>query len=245
MTDHHHPLPVPDYHVPFHPLTLSPLPADFLLSLPRKGEADSRDERAGPDNPAPLDNLRLGEAEGEIVGQVADTVEEVEGEGPGDEELETTLGGEREGTESGDEGLALDVPAEEGRDEVGAKVDVESGRETTAGDTGPDGGAEPGLLHLVDCQVRGDGAAEALLCEKLEAILGGELGGCDGAVRLEKLVSIVILVHRVCWVFGSFCEGIVGSMCFKGKGETREGQLRTETGSSTCFVKRRSWGSAG
>lgn len=50
------------------------------------------------------------------------------------------------------------MPAEERRGEVGDEVDVGGAGECAAGDTCPGGGTEPGLLHLVDAQMRGDGA---------------------------------------------------------------------------------------
>lgn len=93
---------------------------------------------------------------------MADAVEGVEGKRPGDEELDAGLDGKGEGTERGDEGGGLEVPAEEGSGEVGGAEDVEAAREAGAGEALPDGAAEEGLLLVVDIEVGGDGAVEAL-----------------------------------------------------------------------------------
>lgn len=59
--------------------------------------------------------------------------------------------------------------------EVGGEVDVGGTGQSAAGDTSPSRGTEPGLFHLVDAQVRRDGAVETLLDEDLLALLRGEL----------------------------------------------------------------------
>lgn len=111
-----------------------------------------------------------------------DAVDEVKGERESQGELDGALDDKGQSSEAGSQGSALDVEAEKRRGEVGGEVDVRSAGERAAGDTGPSGGAEPGLFHLVDAQVRRDGAFETLLDEDLLALLGGELLGRDGSM---------------------------------------------------------------
>lgn len=115
-----------------------------------------------------------------------DAVDEVEGEGESQGELDGTLDDERQGSEAGCQGGALDVEAEKRRGEVGSEVDVGGAGERTAGDTGPSGSTEPGLFHLVDTQVRRDGAVETLLDEDLLALFRGELLSRDGSVKERR-----------------------------------------------------------
>lgn len=93
---------------------------------------------------------------------MSDTVDGMEDERPGHGELQRTLDRERQGAEGGDQRGGLEVPADQGRGEVGEGVAVEEAGEGGAGDALPDGTAEVGLLLVVDLEVRGDGAAEAL-----------------------------------------------------------------------------------
>lgn len=112
-----------------------------------------------------------------------DAVDEVEGERESQGKLDGALDDERQGSEAGSQGSALDVEAEKRRGEVGGEVDVRGAGERAAGDTSPSGGAEPGLLHLVDAQVRRDWAIETLLDEDLLALFGGELLSRDGSMN--------------------------------------------------------------
>jgi hypothetical protein len=131
-------------------------------------------------------DLGLGVPLSNVKDQVPDAVDEVVGEGEGEEgELEEALDEEGERGEPRGEAGALDVEADEGRDEVGGEVGVGGAREDAAGDAGPGGGGEPDLAELVDAQVRGDGAGEALLGEDVLALGQGDLGGGGGGTGGE------------------------------------------------------------
>lgn len=110
-----------------------------------------------------------------------EAVDEVVGEGEAEEgELEQTLDEEGQGGGGGDEGGGLEVPADDGGDEVGGEVGVGGAGEDAAGDTGPGGGGEPGLLDLVDAEMGSDGAVQTLLVEDVGALGLRDLGGGSG-----------------------------------------------------------------
>lgn len=109
--------------------------------------------------------------------------EEVEGEGEAKGELETALDGKGQAAESGGDAGALDMQANQGSGDVRGHVGVQGAGEGAAGDTGPGGCAEPGLLYLVDAQVGGDGTVQALVDEDLLALLEAELVGGGGGSR--------------------------------------------------------------
>lgn len=126
------------------------------------------------------------EADGHVEGEVADAVDGVEGERPGGEELEGALGGEGQGAKRRGQRRALEVPADEGRGQVGRREHVQAAAEGGARDALPGGAAEPRLLLVVDLEVRGDGAAEALLGQEGGAVGGGEFLGRYGPVLGER-----------------------------------------------------------
>lgn len=95
-----------------------------------------------------------------------DSIERVESEGERKQSLGRELESHRPGGESGGEGGALEVPAECGRGEVGQTEEVESTGQGDSGDS-VERGEVPGYLGLVDSQVGGDGAVEALFGEDL------------------------------------------------------------------------------
>ena len=77
------------------------------------------------------------------------------------------------------------MPTEQGGDEVAKAEDVETSREDGARNAVEDGEV-PGYLRLVDGEVRGDGAGEALFYKAF--VGGGGVGrrgvgdsGCDGS----------------------------------------------------------------
>jgi len=119
-----------------------------------------------------------------------DAVEEVIDERPRDDGLEGTLGEDAEAGEGLNEGRGLDVPAEERGGEVDDAVAVEGTGEGASGDTGPDGGTEPGLLGAVDLEVGGDGADLALGDEEGFFLVGGELLGHDGGAGEGRVSTI-------------------------------------------------------
>ena len=115
-----------------------------------------------------------------------DAVPEVEHEGPGDEELEAALDGDGPGSDGGCDARALQVPARQGRDEVGRREDVYPSREDGARDALPGRGAEPRLVLAVYLEVRAHGSAQALpreerlfVCVRALLCLGGRGGSGD------------------------------------------------------------------
>lgn len=93
---------------------------------------------------------------------MAAAVDAVEGEGPGEEELEGALDGQGQGAEGGGHRGRLDLPAQQGRGQVRRRENVQAAAEDAAGNTVPDGATEPRLRRVVDLQMGGDGALAAL-----------------------------------------------------------------------------------
>lgn len=150
------------FFLPTHPL---------MLPLQAKSQVATTDEARYPQSSLSPLNLALGESNTQVVDQVLDAVDKVEGKGESKSELDGALDDEGQGSEAGSQRGALDVEAQERGGEICGEVDVGGAGEHAAGDTGPGGGAEPGLLHLVDAQVGGDGAVQALVDEDLLAFL--------------------------------------------------------------------------
>lgn len=165
-----------------HPLTYTHTPRHrnrpYLI---QEAETEGQDDGRARDDLGPHADLRAGEAQGPVVGEMADAVEEVVDEGPGEHALDGALDEEGHGGEGGDEGGRLDVPAQQRGDQVQARVGVERAGEGAARYAGPDRGAEPGLLGPVDLQVGGERAVEALGGQEGVFVRGGELLGRDGA----------------------------------------------------------------
>ena len=84
---------------------------------------------------------------------------------------------DRPGCETSRQASTLDMPAEEGRDEIGGAEDVETSAEERGGDA-VCGTAVPGDLRLVNSEMGRDGTGEALFCEDLVVGLGFGDGGC-------------------------------------------------------------------
>ena len=129
---------------------------------------------------------------------MADAVEQVEHERPGDQELQAALDSKRQGADGCSGAGALEVPAQQRGGQVGGGVGVEGAAEDAAGDTGPDGGGEPGLVLGVDAQVWGGRALAALRGEQLlgvglrdvlrrstTGLDGGQGGGGAGAEEVR------------------------------------------------------------
>lgn len=145
---------------------------------------ESKSNRTGNaqthDSPARADDGRVVQGTTQIPGQVAETVHAVVGEGEGQGGLEQNLGSDGKSTHGSNHGGRLQVPAEGGRGEVGSGPQVESTGEGNTGDT-VQGGTDPADLGLVDAQVRGDRAVQALLSQDLGRVLsvGGRSDGSD------------------------------------------------------------------
>lgn len=114
---------------------------------------------------------------------MTDTVDGVEDERPGDQELQATLERHGEGAEGSGERGRLEVPAEEGSDQVGGAEGVEAAGEDRTGDTCPDGAAEPCLALVVNLQMGCYGTALALGGEERLGIGFAQLGGGHGSDR--------------------------------------------------------------
>lgn len=108
------------------------------------------------------------------------SVNSMEHKRPRSNELDTRLRRQRQTGESRNERLALQVPAGQRSDQVRGAVQVQKTAETGTREALPDGTAEIGLLLVVDGEVGGDGALEALLVEEGAGVGGGDFLGCDG-----------------------------------------------------------------
>lgn len=106
---------------------------------------------------------------------MADAGDGVLGEGPGDEELETSLGESGPGGDGGGHAGGLEVPAGQRGDEVGGAKDVQAASQEGSRDTLPDGAAQPRLSVVVNLEVRRHGPLEALLGQEAVGIAVGEL----------------------------------------------------------------------
>lgn len=114
-------------------------------------------------------------------------VERVVSERQGDGHLGQDLKGERPGGEGSGDDAALEVPADGGRDEVEGAEGVESTGQSDARHA-VERGAVPRDLRLVDAEVGGDGAVQALLGEDLLGGFGvGDGLGCGVSGWLQVL----------------------------------------------------------
>lgn len=125
---------------------------------------------------------------GGVVDEVLDAVDAVEDERPGEDDLDAALDGEGQRGEGGGDAGGLEVPTREGRDEVADRVGVEAAREEHAREALPDGGAEEGLVLVVDLEVGGHGPLQPLLGQDGLAVCGRHglrRGGADLQRRRE------------------------------------------------------------
>lgn len=106
-----------------------------------------------------------------------DAIPGMKGKGKGDRHLGGQLRSERPAGEACRQGGSVEMPAEQGRDEVGGAEDVEAAGEDGAGNA-VQPGQEPGYLRTVDLQVGGDGAVEALRGEDRVRVGGAGGLGC-------------------------------------------------------------------
>lgn len=151
-----------------------------MKPLQTKRKEQSAQSAGNPCHGLRLHNSRLVKALAQVEDQMPAAVDEVVGEGEAQQELDSVVHhGGHVGEGLGQRG-ALDVPAEQGSDEVRCEVDVRGAGEGAAGDTGPGGVAEPGLVELIDAQMGRDRAVETLLGEDVVAFGGGKLRGIDG-----------------------------------------------------------------
>lgn len=155
--------------------------APFVSSLDSKGKVQAAQDAAGPQNHLALADGRLGKATAHVKRQVPQAIDEVEGKGEAEEELDAALDRERQRSESRGNASALEMETKEWRNQVRGEVGVGDARQRAAGDTGPGGVTKPRLLDLVDAQMGGHGSLQTLLGEDVVAVFGGELRGRDGA----------------------------------------------------------------
>lgn len=160
-----------------------------LILLQQEGKAQRQHGARTPDEVLVLLDGGLPEAlGGGVVDEVLDSVDAVEDKGPGEDDLDAALYGKGQGGEGGGDAGGLEVPAGEGRDEVADRVGVEGAREEHAREALPDGGAEEGLVLVVDLEVGGDGTLQALLGQDGLAVGRGQglrRGGADLEGRRE------------------------------------------------------------
>lgn len=155
----------------------------------QKQEPQGSHNRSTPNYPATSNDSHLVEPPTHIIRRMSDSIDGMENQRPRNRELQAGLDRDGQAGEGGDQRGRLQVPAGQGRGEVGEAVAVEQAGETHAGEALPDGAAEVGLLLVVDLQVGGDGALEALGVEDGFGVGLGEVLGCYGAVVTgERLV---------------------------------------------------------
>lgn len=177
-----------------------PLPTHITRSKegnkPRGAQGAGDPDVAGQGlEPGPL------ESPGRVPDEVADAVEGVEGEGPGDEELEPALCEGGPGAHGGGDAGRLEVPARQRGGQVGGAEAVQGRRQERARDALPDGAAEEGLLVVVDPEVRAYGPAEALLGQE-RVVLGLCELGCErtfarGVFWFGLLVSPLLIAPGI------------------------------------------------
>lgn len=132
-------------------------------------------------------------------------VERVVRERHRDGELGRGLEHQRPGREGGRQHAALEVPAQRRRDQVQAAEEVEGAREGDARHA-VERRPVPGYLRLVDAQVGGDGAVEALFGEDFgRGFVVGE--GLGRGVSLRVGLVGGLLMGRRCWEAGFTCAG--------------------------------------
>lgn len=161
----------------------------FPSSLQEESQTKGGSQTGAPENVADGLDVGLAEALGKVKDEVADAVDGVADKGPGEQELEGALGGDGEGAKGGGDGGRLEVPAQQGSDEVGGAKDVQAAGEDAAGDTRPDGAGEEGLAGVVDLQMRCYGSAAALGGEEGLGIGLGEFRGGNGSGNRVRRVS--------------------------------------------------------
>lgn len=167
--------------LPYFPL---PFPLFTCSNLSQtKGKVETTQDARSPQRNLGLDNLSLCETDTHVEDEMPHAVDKVVDKGETEEELDAAADGVGHAGKGLGEALALNVPPEQGGDEVGGEVEVGGPGQGAARDSGPGRVAEPGLVELVDAEVGGDGAVEALLDENVVALGGGVLDGGDGARR--------------------------------------------------------------
>lgn len=125
---------------------------------------------------------------------MSQSVQAMEEEGERKEGLESRLDSRRPSCNRCDHGLRLEVPSRVRRDEVGDAEEVERAGQGNTSDAVERRG-DPGDLRLVDGQVGGDGAVDALLCEDLGSLrLRGMLSCCESGV--SSLVWLLLLWQK-------------------------------------------------
>lgn len=167
----HNPLPFPTLH---HPSQLN--------NSEEESEVQPAHNRRAPDVPPALDDRLPLEPNTHVKHQMPDTIKRVEGERPGGQELGGALDGDRQRAERRRQRRALEVPAHQRGRQVSRREDVQRAAEAGAREALPDGTAEEGLLLVVDLEVRGHGAVEALLGQEGVGVGGGEFLSGDGPV---------------------------------------------------------------
>lgn len=171
-----------------HATNVQPTPPQ-LIHLQKESKTQSHDCARPPDKVLVLLDCGLPEAlGGGVMDEVLDAVEAVEDKGKGEGHLEAALDDDGQGGEGGGDAGGLEVPASERGDEVADRVGVERAREEHAREALPDGGAEEGLVLVVDLEVRRHRPLQPLLGQDRLAVRwrqGLRGGGADLEGRRE------------------------------------------------------------
>lgn len=115
--------------------------------------------------------------------QVLNTIKQVKHKRPRKAQLDSTLDQQRPTRKSSRDRGTLQVPTGKRCNQVRNAVAVQTTRKDHASEALEDGGAEPGLVAVVDFEMRRDGAQETLLCEDGLCVEGGHGLCCCVAAR--------------------------------------------------------------
>lgn len=155
---------------PLHPANSSP---PFHPS-PKRSQSQRTNSTQTHHRPTSSNNALVLEIQRQIPNQMPNAIKRMERKGHRNNELQSSLHQQRQASKRRSHARRIQVPAEQGRDEICGTENVEPAGENAAGDT-VQCGENPGDLGLVDCEVGRDGATFALLDEDLVGVGWGHL----------------------------------------------------------------------
>ena len=183
-----------------HVHSVSPSPASVLSAhVSQKRQPQRTHYTHSHNRPTRNNNLPIRQTRARIPQKMPQPIKTMVRERKRQPGLDENLRQNRPGCERRREGRALEMPAEEGGDEVEGAVGVDHGGQGCARDA-IEGAAVPGYLGAIDREMGGDGAVEALGGEDF---LAGGLGHCGGCGLSGGRVSIwwmVMTCREVCWM---------------------------------------------
>ncbi len=158
----------------------------FLLPhLYKQRQANRAENTQRHHRPSRLNNLLIRDQMRSIPRQMPQPVQAMEGEREREERFRSNLQDQWPSSKRGRNGRALHVQTDVWCDEVEGAEDVEGAAEGAAGDA-VEAGEVPGDLGIVDGEMGGDGAVEALAGEDL--VVFGCFG--DGRCGGEPVIAV-------------------------------------------------------